>query len=98
MAKSKAFNYINVEKRRYEINKQYVLNDNEEVSNDILEEIMKEETKNEVLKGIDELDEKYKNAMYLVNIEGLSYEETAKIFNLTFIFIINIFKSLLFST
>ena len=83
VAKSKAFNYINVEKRRYEINKQYVLNDNEEVSNDILEEIMKEETKNEVLKGIDELDEKYKNAMYLVNIEGLSYEETAKILDET---------------
>ncbi len=83
VAKSKAFNYINVEKRRYEINKQYVLNANEEVSNDILEEIMKEETKNEVLKGIDELDEKYKNAMYLVNIEGLSYEETAKILDET---------------
>ncbi len=83
VAKSKAFNYINVEKRRYEINKQYVLSSNEEVSNDILEEIMKEETKNEVLKGIDELDEKYKNAMYLVNIEGLSYEETAKILDET---------------
>ena len=39
VAKSKAFNYINVEKRRYEINKQYVLSSNEEVSNDILEEV-----------------------------------------------------------
>ena len=25
------------------------------------------------------LDERYKNAIYLVNIEGLSYEETSKI-------------------
>ena len=33
----------------------------------------------ELLESIELLDERYKNAIYLVNIEGLSYEETSKI-------------------
>ena len=79
VAKSKAYNHINVEKRRNEIQEQYNLNEDEKIDKDVLEIITGEETKKELLGSIDELEEKYKNAIYLVNIEGLSYKETAKI-------------------
>lgn len=83
VAKSKAFNYIKIEKRRNEINEQYILNESEKADQDVLEIITSEETKRELLSSIEELDDKYKNAVYLVNIEGLSYEETAKILGQT---------------
>lgn len=79
IARSKAFNYINLEKRRNEIKETYLYNDNEQIEKDILEVITKEETKKEILEAIENLDEKYKNAIYLVNIEGLSYKETSQI-------------------
>lgn len=79
IAKSKAFNYLNVEKRRNEINEKYFSNKNEQIEKDILEVITNEETKKEVLEAIEKLDEKYKNAIYLVSIEGLSYKETSNI-------------------
>lgn len=78
VAKSKAFNYINVENRRNEIAKEYMSN-NEQIENDVLDVITQEETKKELLESIELLDEKYKNAIYLVNIEKLSYKETADI-------------------
>lgn len=79
IAKSKAINYINVKKRRNEIKEEYLSNNDEQIEKDILEVITKEETKKEVLEAIEKLDEKYKNAIYLVNIEGLSYKETSDI-------------------
>lgn len=79
VAKSKAYNYINVENRRNEIIKTYLSNEDEQVENDILEIITKEENKKELIEAIEILDEKYKNAIYLVNIEGFSYKETAEI-------------------
>lgn len=78
VAKSKALNYINVEDRRNEIAEKYMSN-NEQIENDILDVITQEETKKELLESIELLDEKYKNAIYLVNIENLSYQETANI-------------------
>lgn len=81
VAKSKSYNYINVEKRRNEIDEQNQSNDF--IDTDILEIIIQEENKKELLSSIDELDDKYKNAIYLTNIEGLSYEETAKILGQT---------------
>lgn len=83
VAKSKAFNYIKIEKRRNEINEQYILNESEKADKDVLEIITSEETKKELLSSIEDLDDNYKNALYLVNIEGLSYEETAKILGQT---------------
>lgn len=77
VARSKAFNYINVENRRNEITNTYL--SNVEVEKDILEIIEKEETKKEILESILILEEKYKSAIYLTSIEGLSYEETANI-------------------
>ena len=83
VAKSKAYNHINVEKRREKIKEQYNLNEDEKIDKDVLEVITGEETKKELLNSIEQLEEKYKNAIYLVNIEGLSYEETAKILGQT---------------
>lgn len=79
VARSKALNYINVEKRRNEITEKYFANDNEQIEKDVLDIITAEESKKELLESIELLDERYKNAIYLVNIEGLSYEETSKI-------------------
>lgn len=83
VAKSKAYNYIKVEKRRNEITESYFSNNNEPIEKDVLEIITKEESKKELLSSIEKLYEKYKNAIYLVNIEGLSYEETSKILEQT---------------
>ena len=79
VARSKALNYINVEKRRNEITEKYLANDNEQIEKDVLDIITTEESKKELLESIELLDERYKNAIYLVNIERLSYEETSKI-------------------
>ena len=79
IAKSKAFNYINLENRRNQISEIYLEKDNKTIEKDVLEVIIKEESKKELLKAIETLNEKYKNAIYLVNIEGLSYDETSKI-------------------
>ncbi len=49
------------------------------IEKDVLEFIERDETKKEVLEAIELLDERYKNAIYLTNIEELSYEETANI-------------------
>ena len=79
VAKSKAFNYIKIEKRRNEITEMYLTNDNKQIEKDVLEVITEEENKRELLESIELLDERYKNAIYLVNIEGLSYKETSEI-------------------
>lgn len=78
VAKSKAYNYINVENRRNEIAKEYLSN-NGQVEKDVIDLIVQEESKNELLESIELLDDKYKNAIHLVNIENLSYKETAEI-------------------
>lgn len=79
VARSKTLNYINVEKRRNEITEKYLANADEKIEKDVLDIITAEENKKELLESIELLDERYKNAIYLVNIEGLSYEETSKI-------------------
>lgn len=79
IAKSKAVNYINIEKRRTEISEQYLLNKTNKTEVDVADIIIKEEGKKELIKSIDMLDDKYKNVMYLVKIEELSYKEVAEI-------------------
>ena len=83
VAKSRAINYINTEKRRNEITEKSIYNITEDVEKDVLEYITKEETKKEIIEAIELLDEKYRNAIYLVKIEELSYEETSKILGQT---------------
>ena len=79
VAKSRAYNYINQEKRRTEINEKYSLLDSEEIQKDISDLIEKQEREKELTEAINMLDDKYKNAIYLTKIEGLSYKESAEI-------------------
>lgn len=79
VARSRAYNYINVEKRRAELNEKYSLLDSEQIQKDISDIIIKKETKKELTEAINMLDDKYKNAIYLIKIEELSYKETAEI-------------------
>ena len=79
IAKSKAINYLNKEKRRNSINEKYIYKEENVKEQDILELMEKEENKKEILEAIDMLEDKYKNAIYLVKIEELSYKEVANI-------------------
>lgn len=79
VARSRAYNYINQEKRRTEINEKYSLLDSEEIQKDISDLIEKQEREKGLTEAINMLDDKYKNAIYLTKIEGLSYKETAEI-------------------
>lgn len=81
VAKSRAIDYLNTEKRRDKITKKYLTNDDEKIEKDVLEIITKQEEKEELLKSINLLNDKYKNVIYLNKIEGFSYEQTAKILN-----------------
>lgn len=82
VARSKALNFTNVENRRNEIINQY-FSHNEDIEKDVLDTITIEETKNELLKFIELLDEKYKNAVYLTYIEKFSYKEISCILNVS---------------
>lgn len=79
VARSRAYNYINQEKRRTEINEKYSLLDSEEIQKDVSDLIEKQEREKELTEAINMLDDKYKNAIYLTKIEGLSCKETAEI-------------------
>lgn len=79
VAKSRAYNQVNMEKRRTEINDKYILNETEQVGQDVAEIITNNEKKKELMDAINMLDDRYKNAIYLVKIEELTYQETATI-------------------
>lgn len=79
VARSRAYNYINVEKRRTELNEKYSLLDSEQIQKDITDIVIKKETEKEITEAINMLDDKYRNAIYLIKIEELSYKETAEI-------------------
>lgn len=79
VAKSRAYNQINMEKRRTEINEEYILNGVEQVGQDVADIITKNEKRQAIISSIDMLDDRYKNAIYLVKIEELTYQETAQI-------------------
>ena len=79
VAKSRAYNLINMEKRRTEINEKYIFNETMKIEQDVADIITKNEKRQAIITAIDMLDDRYKNAMYLVKIEELTYEETAQI-------------------
>ncbi len=79
VAKSRACNYINAEKRKSEINEEYFFKDLENIQQDVENIIEKNERRNEILSAISLLDDRYKNALYLVKIEELTYQEAAQI-------------------
>ena len=79
VAKSRAYNQINMEKRRTEINEKYIVNESIKIEQDVAEIITKNEKRQAIITAINMLDDRYKNAMYLVKIEELTYQETAQI-------------------
>lgn len=83
VAKSRALNYKNMEKRRTDINEKYLFKEAENKKQDIVDIIEREENKKKIIEAINELDDKYKNAIYLVKIEGLSYKETSQILGIS---------------
>ncbi len=78
VAKSRAYNLINMEKRRTEINEDYY-NGTEQVGQDVADIVTKNEKRKAIMSAIDMLDDRYKNAIYLVKVEELTYQETAQI-------------------
>ena len=83
VAKSKAIDYLNKEKRRKDISEKYLDNIESKNEKDALDNILKIEEKNSILEGISMLDEKYRYVMFLNKIEEFSYEETADILNIS---------------
>ena len=83
VAKNKAISYLNTENRRSNITEKYLTNPLEDDKNDVLDLIIKEENKKEIIEAINLINEKYRSAMYLVKIEEFSYQETANILNIT---------------
>lgn len=79
VAKSRAISYINTEKRRNNIRDKYLVKEDEQIYQDITDIMLKKEKQKELLKAIELINEKYRNAIYLVKIEGLSCKETAEI-------------------
>ena len=79
VAKSRAYNHINTEKKRTEINEKYLSNGSNQVEQDVADIITRNEKRKEILNAINMLDDRYKNAIYLVKIEELTYKETAQI-------------------
>lgn len=79
VAKSRAISYINVEKRRKQIDDKYLSDISKDEEADILDDIAKNEHKKEILKTMEKLDDRYKNAIYLTKIEGFSYSEVSDI-------------------
>lgn len=83
VAKSKAINYINQRNRHDKLANEYYSGKINHEERDVLDIISEIETKNEILESINKLDIKYRNPIYLVNVERMSYKETAKILGLS---------------
>ena len=83
VAKNKAITYLNTENRRNNITEKYLNNPIEDNQNDVLISIIKEENKREIIDAINLINEKYRNAIYLVKIEEFSYQEVANILNVS---------------
>jgi RNA polymerase sigma-70 factor (ECF subfamily) len=78
VARSRALNYLSVEKRRGELIEEFIVS-SEQKQEDLVDGIIQKESDKELLESIELLKDNYKNAVYLVDIEGLSYKETSEI-------------------
>ncbi len=79
IARSRAYSYISEEKRRTEISDKYLKSEIERIEKDVSDIVENEENEKELNEAIMALDEKYKNPIYLTQIEEFSYKETAEI-------------------
>ncbi|MBR3002953.1 MAG: RNA polymerase sigma factor [Clostridia bacterium] len=78
IAKSKALNYLKREKRITQINENDVYDLHE-----LEEKVFLNERKNNLRQAINSLKPEYQNAVYLADIEELSYKEIGQIMNKT---------------
>lgn len=83
IAKSKSLDYFNKSKRREEINQIYTSECKENIEKDVSEIIESVEFKENVLTCINELEDKYKNVVYLSSIEELSYLEISSLLGIS---------------
>ena len=83
IAKSKALDYFNKSKRQEEINQIYTSECKENIEKDVSEIIESVEFKENVLACINELEDKYKNVVYLSSIEELSYIEISSLLGIS---------------
>ena len=79
IAKSKALNYIKREKRIVHLEETEILKDEEELE----EKVFKNEQLGVLKQNIKTLKKDYQNAIFLADIEDLSYKEIAKILGKT---------------
>lgn len=79
IARSRAYNHVNSEKKRTEINDKYLSKELEKIEQDVADIVTKKEKRKEIINAINMLDDRYKNAIYLTKIEQLTYQETAQI-------------------
>ena len=79
IARSRAYNHVNSEKKRTEINEKYLSKESEKIEQDVADIVTKKEKRKEIINAINMLDDRYKNAIYLTKIEQLTYQETAQI-------------------
>lgn len=77
IARSRALNFINTEQRRFEISEKYFFT--EPLIEDVCEIVNKKDEQKEILECLNLLDDKYKNPLYLYNIENFSYKEISEI-------------------
>ena len=83
VAKSKAFTYMKKERRREEIKEKTIEYNQINYENDLLEQIIEKESKNEILEAIRIMNSKYRDTIYLAKIEGLSYKEISTILDIS---------------
>ena len=63
VAKSRAISYINSENKRNDIQSKYIHEEDEDIEKDVADIIIKQEENEELLDAINQIDEKYKNAI-----------------------------------
>ena len=79
IARSRAYSFISNKKRRQSLDEKYLMLDFDKIEKDACEIVIEKENYKQLNDAINMLDNKYKNAVYLSQIEGLSYKEVAEI-------------------
>ena len=79
IARSRAYSFISNKKRRQSLDEKYLMLDFDKIEKDACEIVIEKEHYKQLNDAINMLDNKYKNAVYLSQIEGFSYKEVAEI-------------------
>ena len=74
VAKSRAYNYINTEKKRTEINETYVLHEFNSIEQDVADIVTKNEKQKEIINAINMLEDRYKNIKLITYLKFEVFE------------------------